>query len=70
MTDYAMYTAEGNEIISKLVEQARADNADWPTVYQCLMMLATTQKEYSECCDTEVRAAVYNALGFKTEFYV
>lgn len=70
MTDYAMYTAAGNELMGKLVEQARIDGADWPTVFDCLLKLATTEKEYSECCDTEVRAAVYKALGFTTPFYI
>jgi hypothetical protein len=67
--NYGMYEDYGNERIDILVENARAVGADWPMVLEALHELSK-DSSYAEATDTEVRRSVYNALGFKTPFYV
>lgn len=69
MTDYGMYTVDGEMEINLLVTVAREEMWDWARVQHELETLADNS-EYSEAYDTEVRESVYKALGFKTPFYI
>lgn len=68
--DYGMFTDFGNDAIDAIVTRARVLKFDWPTTFNELMELYKSRPEFSECMDTEVRGAVYDALGFKTPFYL
>ena len=71
MSYFAMFTNEGNEAVSKLVEIAIAKNWDWPRTQSELYVLANSDAQlYGEATDTAVREAVYDACRFQTNFYV
>jgi hypothetical protein len=66
---YGMFTEAGNEAVDALVTVAKAMELSWPEVYEALYKLADNPK-FSEATDTAVREYVYDACGFKTEFYI
>ena len=61
--DYGMYTNKGNAIVANLVDRARQAGWNWKKTYQELVSLERVPGA-SEATDTEVREAVYVALGF------
>ena len=67
MRDYAMFTAEGNVAVGKIVDRARSmvENEGlepvWNWVLNELEALGRTES-FSEADDTAVREAVYDAL--------
>ena len=67
--DYAMFTDLGNAAVHAIVEKARADQMTWAQTYRALRALAE-QEQFGEAMDTMVRECVYDALGFKDNFYV
>jgi hypothetical protein len=69
MTDYGMYTTDGEMEINLLVTVAREEMWDWAKVQHELETLAGNL-DYSEAYDTVVRENVYKTLGFTTPFYV
>lgn len=69
MKTYAMFTEEGNAAVDALVTCAKLLELDWPETFAALRRIAKNPK-FAEATDTEVREAVYNACGFKSEFYV
>ena len=69
MSDYGMYSYDGEMEVSLIVTAARELGWDWAKVQHELETLAD-QLDYSEAYDTEVRESVYKALGFKTPFYI
>ena len=66
---FGMFTEAGNQEVATLVEHARAKNLTWPETYQLLCKLQQVPG-YGECTDTMVREIVYDALNFKTAFYI
>ena len=69
MSDYGMYSYDGEIEVSLIVTAARELGWEWAKVQHELETLAK-QPDYSEAYDTEVRESVYKALGFKTPFYI
>ena len=68
---FGMFTDEGNHAVAFIVDYNRANNNDWPTVYQNLQDLAKSDPErYGEANDTFVREMVYDACGFTSDFYI
>ncbi len=68
--NFAMFTPEGNQAVSKVVEMAKAKGWDWPRTQSELYVLADSDAQlYGEATDTAVRECVYDACGFQTEFY-
>jgi len=68
---FGMFSDEGNNAVAFIVDYNRANNNDWPTVYQNLQDLAKSDPErYGEATDTMVREMVYDALGMTEDFYV
>jgi hypothetical protein len=71
MANYSMYTDFGDDAIEAIVRQAKVLNLTWPQVLAELVSLADRfPEDFGEATDTAVRECVYNALGFKTDFYV
>ena len=66
---FGMFTDAGNKEVSVIVEHAKANNLTWPQTYNLLCKLQTVTG-YGECTDTMVREIVYDALDFKTAFYI
>ena len=67
--NFGMYTDAGNEVVADIVEIAKKYGFSWRTTHSYLCDLAENEN-FSEATDTEVRYAVYDACGFKTEFYI
>lgn len=71
MSKYAMYTEFGDDAVEAIVRSAKVLNLDWPKTLAELRSLADRfPEDFGEATDTAVRECVYNALGFKTDFYV
>lgn len=69
MKTYAMFSDAGNEAVDALVTGAKMLEMDWPETFIALRRLAENPR-FREATDTEVRMAVYEACGFKSEFYI
>ena len=63
MADFDMYTERGNQRVGAIVRQAIAQRLPWRDVYNRLLKLSREQG-FEEACDTEVREAVYEAVGY------
>jgi hypothetical protein len=59
--DYAMYTAEGNTMVSAVVEAAINMGRDFDYVMSKLEVLAEAEA-YAEATDTAVREEVYAVM--------
>lgn len=60
--DYGMYTREGNAAIADIVAWATCGEYSWKETYYALVELAR-REGFEEALDTEVREAVYDAIG-------
>jgi hypothetical protein len=68
--DYSMYSEAGNQLVHRVVCEARVQGWDWPKTFRHLQLLAKAHpKKAGEAMDTEVREQVYLALNYKTNFY-
>lgn len=63
MTNYGMFTEEGNKIIDTLVSLAKDANFSWQDTLVSLLCIAHNKK-YEEAMDTAVREAVFCTLDF------
>jgi hypothetical protein len=74
MNNYAMYSDRGNELVDRVVNEARVQGWDWPKVQRHLALLARAHPRVAgEAYDTAVREIVYTTLGFVQQaesFYV
>ena len=66
---FGMFTDAGNKEVAVIVEHAKANSLNWPQTYKLLEQLAKVPG-YGEVLDTMVREIVYDALDFKTAFYI
>jgi hypothetical protein len=68
--DYGMFSQAGNLLVDRVVEEARVQGWSWAKTYRHLVLLARAHPNTaSECLDTAVREAVYDALEFTESFY-
>lgn len=63
MNEFGMFTDKGNQRVGVLVRYAIAQRMPWDDVYHKLIELSK-HPEFEECCDTEVRESVYEAIGY------
>lgn len=71
MTDFAMFTKEGNDAVAMIVEMAKSKGWNWSRTQAELYVLADSDAQlYGEATDTAVRECVYDACGFETNFYI
>ena len=63
MNDFDMYTDRGNQRVAAIVRQAKAQQLPWAEVYNRLLKLSK-ESGFEEAGDTEVREAVYEAVGY------
>ncbi len=66
---FAMFTRAGNLRVATIVRRAEKKRWTWAETYQALTELARDPR-YGEATDTAVRETVYDALKFKSDFYV
>ena len=71
MTDqyFGMFSDVGNQEVAVIVEHAKIKRLTWSETYNLLCQLAQVPG-YGECTDTMVREIVYDACGFKSDFYI
>ena len=63
--DYGMYSDKGNELVARVVAEARVQGYDWPKTQRHLALLAKAHpRTASEAYDTAVREIVYADLGY------
>jgi hypothetical protein len=69
--DYGMYSDRGNELVGRVVAEARVQGWDWPKTQRHLALLARAHPRIAgEAFDTAVREIVYLDLGYQSEpFY-
>ena len=68
--DYGMFSEKGNQLVDRVVAEARTQEWDWPKTYRHLELLAKAHpKTAGEATDTAVREVVYTTLKFETSFY-
>jgi hypothetical protein len=68
--DYGMFSEEGNQLVDRVVREARVQGYDWPKTYRHLVLLAKAHpKRAGEAMDTVVRENVYKSLNYNTNFY-
>jgi hypothetical protein len=60
--NYGMYTPEGNAAVDNIVRAALVNDLRWSAVYSLLYQVSRTQG-FEEALDTDVREAVYFAIG-------
>jgi hypothetical protein len=61
--DYMMFSAKGNELVGRVVAEARVQGWDWPKTQRHLQLLAKAHpKDAGEAFDTSVREVVYVEL--------
>ena len=71
LTDFAMFTKEGNEAVAKIVEKAKKNGWSWSRTQAELYVLADSDAQlFGEATDTAVRECVYDACGFESNFYI
>jgi len=66
---FGMYTDASNDIVSDIVDVAKSYQLDWQATYAMLQAVARDER-FGEAMDTMVRELVYDACGFKSDFYV
>lgn len=64
MTDYGMFTPEGNTIVDQVVITAKNKDMQWRRVYDMLVAVSNIEG-FEEATDTVVREAVYIAMGYE-----
>jgi hypothetical protein len=61
--DYMMFSDKGNELVDRVVNEARVQGWDWPKVQRHLQLLAKAHPTFAgEAFDTAVREVVYTEL--------
>ena len=61
MTEFWMFTDEGNAAVTDLVKMAKRFGLPWETV-ESMMEALSKVEVYAEAADTAVREAVYSEL--------
>jgi len=70
MTEYDMFTDQGNVVAGKVVELAKAAGLNWPQTMMIMRVIGEQKRdEYGEINDTAVRELIYSRCEFTTNFY-
>jgi len=67
--DFGMFSSAGNDIVGDIVDVAKSYRLNWPATYALLQAVAQDER-FGEAMDTVVREYVYDACGFKSDFYI
>ena len=63
--DYGMFSETGNQLVGRVVSEARVQGWDWPKTQRHLALLAKAHpRTAGEAFDTAVREVVYMELRF------
>jgi len=66
MSEYGMFSKEGNDAVEYIVQYAKENSLNWIETSKLLWKLS---KKYSEAMDTDVRDEVYHAIGATESFW-
>ena len=69
MSDFAMFSKEGDAVCASLVNLAKTTGLNWEQTYAIMRMISENEL-YSEIMDTSVRECIYDACGFESAFYL
>lgn len=65
MSNFAMYTEEGDLVAESIVNLSRAAGLDWTQTLSVMRFVATQNPDLcGELTDTSVREAIYNRCEF------
>jgi len=68
--DYGMFSEQGNNLVDRVVAEARVQGWDWPKTARHLALLSKAHPcTAGEAYDTVVREVVYKSLNYNTNFY-
>jgi hypothetical protein len=71
MSNFAMYTEEGDLVAQSIVNLTQAAGLDWTQTLSVMRFVATQNPDLcGELMDTAVREVIYDRCEFTTDFYV
>ncbi len=71
MSNFAMYSEQGNLVAQSIVDLSRAAGLDWQQTLSVMRFVATQNPDLcGELMDTAVREVIYDRCEFTTDFYV
>ena len=60
MSEFGMFSKQGNVVARKIGELAKAADLDWPTTYELIQHISKAKFEaFGEISDTAVRDSIY-----------
>jgi hypothetical protein len=70
MSNFSMYTKEGNQVAEKIVDLAKAAGLDWTQTLSIMRFVADQKSDLcGELMDTAVREVIYDRCNFTSDFY-
>ena len=70
MSNFSMYTKEGDQVAEKIVDLAKAAGLDWTQTLSIMRFVADQKTDLcGELMDTAVREVVYDRCKFTSDFY-
>ncbi len=71
MSNFAMYTKEGDLVAQNIVNLSKSAGLDWTQTLSVMRFVATQNPDLcGELMDTAVREVFYDHCEFTTDFYV
>lgn len=69
---YGMFSAEGDEAVSRVIETARNFNMTWDRVVDFIDSICTLRPNVREMRDTAVLEEIFDAIGYddSVDFYM
>jgi len=70
MSNFSMYTKEGDQVAEKIVDLAKAAGLDWTQTLSIMRFVADQKSDLcGELMDTAVREVIYDRCKFTSDFY-
>jgi hypothetical protein len=70
MSNFSMYTKEGDQVAEKIVDLAKAAGLDWTQTLSIMRFVADQKSDLcGELMDTAVREVIYDRCEFTSDFY-
>lgn len=71
MSNFAMYTEEGDLVAQNIANLSKSAGLDWTQTLSVMRFVATQNPDlFGELMDTAVREVFYDRYEFTTDFYV
>jgi len=70
MSNFSMYTKEGDQVAEKIVDLVKAAGLDWTQTLSIMRFVASQKPDLcGELMDTAVREVIYDRCEFTSDFY-